>query len=47
MPGPLPLQLLEASLELQYQGAVQQCLWLSFILHVSSNLWQQEKGTRD
>lgn len=33
MPGPLPLQLLEASLELQYHDAVQHCLWLSFSLH--------------
>lgn len=33
MPGPLPLQLLEASLELQHHDVVQHCLWLSFSLH--------------
>ena len=31
--GSLPLQLLEASLVLQYHDAVQHCLWLSFSLH--------------
>lgn len=44
MPGTLPLQLLAASLELEYHNAVQHCLWLSFSIIKSLATGKRHKG---